>query len=317
MLKRLNWPMLGLLLSAFGALVRGWQMSSAFEGEQGLHIPGASASWAMMAFFALAAASFMLMAHETPSRVQPTGALSRWDRAFAADRNSLYLALMMLAALCAVLAAPFLFREAGQIMAIRKANEGRGDNGMLQVVLAVCTVPAAAGLVLSARNAYRMRGRGREDPLLLLPVLLCCLWLLTAYRANASDPVTWHFLPLLLASALGTLFYLDCAGLAFGNGHARRMLWLGGMTMACSAVALASRPSPSMAFLLCSQLFAALAAMAVVPFNMRKPPAPDQFGLRARRRRGLPLDDPEPDENGEAPQDDGAPTHEIQEDNFS
>ena len=61
-MKRLNWPMLGLLLSAFGALVRGWQMSSAFEGEQGLHIPGASASWAMIAFFALAAASFMLMA---------------------------------------------------------------------------------------------------------------------------------------------------------------------------------------------------------------------------------------------------------------
>lgn len=317
MLKRLNWPVLALLLGALGALLRRWQAVSAFEGEQGLHISGAPASWALLAFFALAAAVFLIAARSTPSRGQSVSGLSRWDLTFAADRNTLYMTLMVLAAMFALLAAPFLFQEAGRIMEIRRVNGGRGDNGLLQVALAVCTVPAAFGLLLSGQNAYRMRGRGREDPLLLIPVLLCCLWVLTAYRANASDPVIWRYAPLLLAAAMGTLFYLDCAGLSFGPGHARRMLWLGGMTMVSSAAALASLPSLSMSALLCSQMFSALAALAAAPFNMRRPPTPDRFGLRAQRRQGLSPDGPEPDETDGASLDGGADGSELQEDNFS
>lgn len=66
-------------------------------------------------------------------------------------------------------------------MAIRKAT-GEGDNGLLQIVLALCTIPACVGMVASARNAYRMRGRGRESGALLLPALLGCVWLLESYR---------------------------------------------------------------------------------------------------------------------------------------
>ena len=84
MLERLKWPGTALLLGVLGALVRRWQMTSAFEGELGLHIPGAPASLAMIAFFFLAAAVFLLRAHNAPAGKEPEGRLSRWDVLFAA-----------------------------------------------------------------------------------------------------------------------------------------------------------------------------------------------------------------------------------------
>ena len=158
-------------------------------------------------------------------------------------------------------------------MAIRKAT-GEGDNGLLQIVLALCTIPACVGMVASARNAYRMRGRGRESGALLLPALLGCVWLLESYRANASDPVLWDYVPLLLAVGLGLLFSLDCAGLSFGAGHARRTLWLAGMTVVLCAVALASIPGRAMTMLLAGQLLAALSG----PVGGAGQPAPPTCG---------------------------------------
>ena len=285
MLERLKWPGTAVLLGALGALVRRWQMTTAFEGELGLHIPGAPASWAMTAFFFLAAAAFLLRAHNAPARPQPEGRLSRWDVLFAAQGDRAYLVLTILAALATLAAAPFLFREAGQLMALRKAT-GEGDNGLLQVVLALCTIPACGGMVACARNAYRMRGRGRESGALLLPALLGCVWLLESYRANASDPVLWDYVPLLLAVGLGLLLSLDCAALSYGQGHARRTLWLAGMTAVLSAVALASIPGQAMALLLVGQMLYALAILWVMPANLRRPPAADRFGLRSRRELG-------------------------------
>ena len=282
MLERLKWPGTAALLGVLGVLMRRWQMTTAFEGELGLHIPGASASWAMIAFFFLAGAVLLLLAHNAPARQQPEGRVSRWDVLFAAEGDGVYLVLMILAALFTLAAAPLLFQEAARFMAIRKAT-GEGDNGLLQIVLALCTIPACVGMVASARNAYRMRGRGRESGALLLPALLGCVWLLESYRANASDPVLWDYVPLLLAVGLGLLFSLDCAGLSFGAGHARRTLWLAGITVVLCAVALASIPGRAMTMLLAGQLLAALAALWVVPGNLRRPPAADRFGLRSRR----------------------------------
>lgn len=291
MLERLKWPGLALLLGGLGALVRRWQLASAFEGELGLQVPGAPASLALLAFLILSAAVFFLMAHSAPCKPGGEGWRSQWDFAFAAERDVVYLTAMVLAGLLTLAAAPFLFREAAGLMALRKMT-GEGENGLLQVVLSLCTIPAAAALVISARAAYRMKGRGRENGLLLLPVLLCCIWLLEAYRANAANPVVWDYAPLLLAIGLSVLFYLDCAGLSFETkGHARRMLWLAAMTVTVSAVALASAPGKSMALLLCGQMLSALAALWVAPGNLRRPPAADRFGLRARLRQGLPLEE--------------------------
>ena len=114
---------------------------------------------------------------------------------------------------------------------------------------------------------------------------MCCLWMLESYRANAAHPERWSYVPLLLAAALGLLFYLDCAGLAFDKGHPRRMLWLAGMTAVASGVALAGLPGYAAAALLASQTLAALAVLWLVPGNLRNPPGADRFGKKDENER--------------------------------
>lgn len=308
MLERLKWPGLALVMGGLAALLSRWQQSSAFEETQGLARPGAPASLALVACLILAAALFFLLARNASCRISKKSRMSRWDYAFAAEGDSIYLTLMVLAGLLTVLAVPFLFREAAQLIALRRATGG-GENGMLQLVLALAALAAALAMVVSARNACRMKGLGKEDGVLLLPVVMGCVWLLEAYRANAPDPTIWHYAPLLLAIAMGMLFFMDCAGLSFEAGHARRMLWLAAMTVVTSAGALMSMPGKAMAALLGGQLLAALAALWVVPLNLAHPPAEDRFGLRARLRQGLPLNEDDEHEVEESDSD----TQEIQE----
>ena len=308
MLERLKWPGLALVLGGVAAMLSRWQQNSAFEETQGRAQPGAPASLALVACLILSGALFLLLARNTSCRIRKESRMSRWDYAFAAGGNNVYLTLMVLAGLLTVLAVPFLFREAAQLIAMRRAT-GEGENGLFQLVLALAAIAGALSLILSARNACRMKGLGKENSVLLLPVGMGCVWLLEAYRANAPDPTVWHYAPLLLAIAVGMLFFLDCAGLSFELGHARRMLWLAAMTVVSSAVALAAMPGKAMMALLAGQLLAALAALWVVPGNLAHPPAEDRFGLRARLRQGLPINE-EDEHEVEEPDSD---TQEIQE----
>lgn len=309
-MERLKWPGLAVLLGGLAALVRRWHLSTAFEEPLGLLKPGAPANVAMVACLALAAAVFLLLAHTTVCRVKQEGRMSRWDIVFAAEGNSGYMTLMVLAAFCTLAACPVLFLEAMELISGHKASYG-GENGLLQMILALCAVFACGGLALAARDAYRMKGRGRENGALLLPPLLNCIWILETYRANAPDPVLWNYVPLLLAAGCGLLFYVECAALSFEAGRPKRMLWLAAMTVVTSAVALASLPGFAMAALLCGQTAAALAALWTAPANLSDPPAPDRFGLRARLRQGLPLNDD--DEHEEPRAGESAEAQEIEE----
>lgn len=293
MLERLKWPGLAVVLGVLGAILRRWQLNTAYEAG-GFLTRGAPATAALVAFLILAAAVSFLLASTIRCRVPQEGRMSRWDLTFAAEGDTGYMTLMVLAALCVLAACPLLLKEAAELYAIRKAT-GEGDNGLLQAVLAVCALPGGAALILSARDSFRMKGRGRENTALLLPAVLGCVWVLAAYRANAADPVRWNYVPLVLAAVCGMLFYMACAGLSFESGHPREMLWTGAATVVTSAVALAGKPDLGATALLAGQMLAALAALWVAPHNLLHPPAADRFGLRARRRMGLPLN--EEDEN--------------------
>lgn len=271
-----------MVLAAAGALVRRWQMTSAFDGE-GLALRGAPASWAMLVFYILAGAVFLCLARGMCVSEQPEGRLSRWDTAFAAQGDSIYMVLTAASAVLTLAAVPLFLREAAWLTAVRKAT-GVGDNGILQVILALCAIPACWTLLFSGISAYRMKGRGKENASLLLPVLLCCIWMLEAYRSNAADPVLWDYVPLLLAAALGLLFYLACAGMSFEGGHPRQMIWLAAMTAAASAAAMVGQQLSGAVALLGGQILAALAALWRVPVNLRCPPGAERFGLRAARR---------------------------------
>jgi len=282
MKERLKWPLAALILAGAGAGIRYWQESTAFEGELGLSIPNAPASWAMTAFFALAALVFIVLARMARVEDVSQRRLSQWDLAFAAPGDAVHLALITLGALLTLLSAIFLFQEAAQMSAIR-AETDRGDSPLLQIVLAVCAIPGGLGLAMSAGISYRAAGRGRENGALLLPLLLNCVWLLEAYRTNAADPVLWDYVPLLFAVAMALLFQMESAGMAFtAKGHPRRLLWLAGMTVAVSGAALGGLPRPGMLLLVGGQALCAMGALWTLPANLSSPPGDGVFGPRAK-----------------------------------
>lgn len=282
MRERLKWPLCALLLAAVGAVIRRWQMATAFEGDLGLSAANAPANWAMTAFFVLTALAFIFLTRATRVSDVSQRRASRWDLAFAAPRDPVYLVLVALGAVLTMLSAVFLFQEAAQMSAIRRET-GRGDSPLLQVVLALCALPGGLSIALSAGVSFRASGRGRENGALLVPLLLCCVWLLEAYRSNAADPVLWNYVPLLLAVAMTLLFQMEQAGLAFtAKGHPKLLLWLSGMTVALSGAALGGLPRPGMLLLLAGQSLCALGALWVLPENLRHPPEDAEFGPQAK-----------------------------------
>lgn len=282
MKERFKWPLTALILAAVGAGIRIWQTSTAFEGELGLSIPNAPASWAMAAFYVLSALVFIVLARTTRSEDVTQRRLSQWDIAFAAPQDVVHLALITLGALLTLLSAIFLFQEAAQMSAIR-AETGRGDSPLLQIVLALCALPGGLGLAVSAGISYRATGRGRENGALLLPLLLNCVWLLEAYRTNAADPVLWDYVPLLLTVAMALLFQMESAGMAFtSKGHPRWLLWLAGMTAAVSGTALGGPLRPGMLLLAGGEALCALGALWTLPGNLSHPPADSVFGPQAK-----------------------------------
>ncbi len=301
MMQRLKWPGLALVLGVLGAALRRRQLATAFEAGTGFLKTGAPATAALTACLVLAAAVGLLLAGTARDRTSREGKMCRWDLVFAGNGDTTYMTLTVLAAFCTLAACPLTFPLALERMAAFKAGQG-GDNGILTAVVAVAALPAGWALLTAGQDAFRMRGRGRENPRLLIPGALCCVWVLEAYRVNAADPVLWNYVPLVLAAVFGLLYYMDWAALAFEGGNPRRMLCFALLTVVFSAVAAAGGPDKGTLALLAGQTMAALAALWLVPANLKRPP-------EAARFAACPA--PEKEENDA--REENAPAQEIQE----
>ena len=288
MQERLKWPGLAVVLGILGAAARRWQLNTAFVGINGFLVKGAPATAAVLACLVLAAVLGVLLANATRDRTSKEGRKSRWDLTFAGEGCTPYMTLMVVSAFATVAACPLLFLDAMEKMAAFKTS-GSGDNGILLAIVAVGALPAGWALLSTGRDAYNMKGMGRENALLLIPPAVSCVWVLEAYRSNAADPVLWNYVPLVLAAMCGLLFYVECAALSFEKGHPRRALFWGLMTVVVSAVAIAALPERGVLALLAGQMAAALGALWVAPANLNHPPEISRFGLRARQ--GEPKED--------------------------
>lgn len=314
-MERLKWTgaALGLMALAFG--LRRWQLDSALNGE-GLMDGGAPASVALIAMLVGAAALFLRMALLQDNRVpaEPKG-VSGWDLVFGAGDDSVYLGLMVAAAFCTGGAAPLWAakglggRPLSQWLVLGREGYRWVDSGLLEYLLAGLALVSALGLLLSARLAYRMCGTGGGNGWLVLPMLSGGLWLLEIYQRNAPRPSRWLYVPLLLAVVCGVLFHSAGAQLAFERGRPRLMLWLGGMSLPLSAMALADRPGWPAALLLLGQMLSVLAALWTVPDNLARPHRVEWLNKRAallelrleqREREAWPEDYEQEEASGDA-----------------
>lgn len=276
---KVYWLVWTLVLAAAAAAVRLWQEATAFEGAYGLPIPGATASVVLVCVLVMAAAILAMLAARQPVVTPPRAKVRgrRWDMSFFATGDSIFLALMCISAFCALASVPILFTKgralwkAYQVALAMKTWKG-GDNGVLGMVTAVLALLAFLGLLQIGREGFRPGRRGKGGFWAALPACAGCGWLLGIYRNCAADPVLWDYVPLLLAVIAGMLMYIDWAGMSCAAARPRRTLWLAGMTVVCSWVALASRPDTGTTLLLVSQWVAALAALRRLPINLQNPP---------------------------------------------
>lgn len=273
------WLACPVVMALICVLLRIWQLSSAFEGDLGLPIRSAPASVALTCGLILAAALLLLLTVRQVEKKPLRGAehkIWRGSAMYAKD-DTICLTLMVMAAFLALIAVPVLLMQGWQMRQAHQEAVAMGadssNNGTLVMITGVTSLLAFAGLLMAGRDRSRGIREGKGEQMIMLAAVNGGLWLMESYRGGAADPVLWNYVPLLLAIICGMLFYMDCAGLAAGAPHPRRTLWLSGMTVVISAVAIPGGRDFGSILLLGAQILAALAVLWRLPMNMEHPPA--------------------------------------------
>lgn len=284
---RMPWLLFALASALVSAALRRWQLSSAFEGEAGLPIPGAQASVILTCVLVMAAAWFLILAVHQPLSKRPVapGQAHRWDLVFLDAGDPVYPILVVLSAFLALAAAPFLlktgidqwslYQEALDARAQNPSVQLPSNNGALTIATAVGALLSFLGLLQMGRDGLHPGRRGKGGFSATLPGIAGCIWLMESFRSHAANPVQWDYAPLLLAIVCGMLLYMDFAGMSTGASRPRRLLWVAAMTLVMSAAALVSalaEQTVADSLLLFAQILTAAAVLWRLPPNLENPP---------------------------------------------
>lgn len=234
-MQKRNLPVaIALVGGAIGLFLRRWQLTTGFEPDTGLAIPGDPACTALLALSALVALVLLAL-------IYPQKGSRDYDVAFDARSNELYM-------VCTVLAA-FLLLGSGVMelldfpMAYAQAREAEANGVWLAVALppmrVLSSLVGAGCTLLIGRNLYKGLGQGKESLTGLGLCLLLSVWLVTVYQRRAIDPVTQNYLyeVLCVVFALMGIYYFS--GWSFQNGKLRRSLFCFTMAVYFSLVTLA------------------------------------------------------------------------------
>lgn len=196
----------GLILStaafgALGAVLRRWQVDSAFEVDSGLLTPGKPATVALVAALAIAALALLGM-----SVALFRGGAGRGYLANLAAPN------LVLGALT-IGAGAMLF--AAGVLGVRDFALHM-DERIVRMVLGLCLIPTGVcvGLV-GLLGQQRQEGKGRFSGVLLAPGYCACLWLVVAYQGHTANPNVMEYVFLLLGIVCVIFFCYGAASCAF------------------------------------------------------------------------------------------------------
>ena len=281
--ERILWLACTAAAALTAAALRRWQLNSAFEESTGLAIPGAQASVILTCVLVMTGAGFAIIALVGLSLPKKF----RWDQVFLSAGDRAFPVLEIAAAFFALAAVPVFFVVGvGKFQAYQDALKVHiqppTDNGVLTLVTAGGALLAALGLLQTGRDSLNPGRRGRGGFAIALPGVAGCVWLMESFRSHAANPVRWDYAPQLLAIVLGMAFYMDFAGMSADTARPRRLLWVSGMTVVFSAVALVgavtelSLVSAQMGdlLLLLSQTLAAVGVLWRLPSSLDEPSWP-------------------------------------------
>lgn len=234
--KKILLPAAALLGGGAGYALRRWQLSTGFEPDTGLAIPGVPAAVALVVCTAVVALLALALCWSWKGG-------GECESAFAGARdNTLFVT--------AAVAAGVLFL-AGAVLEVPGLQEAiaqaqTGENALtraagrilppLRIVLGALAAPCA---ILWGRALFRGEAAMKENVGLLELCLLLCVSLVSDYQKHSADPVMMNYAYEVLAMVcvLLALYYL--AGYSFQSGKPRRCLFFCVMGCYFSLVALA------------------------------------------------------------------------------
>lgn len=241
MRKHILVPAAALVCGAIGFFLRRWELSSAFEAETGLPIPGAPASLVLIGLSAAVAAAMLVLCLGPHSQF-PGG----YDQAFQAPGSVPYVAAMVLssflllgAGVLLILDLPTAYQEEAAQLALMHSGGSPLLAVLPRALLALLCLLSCPCILSTGQNNYRGEARGKLSLPLLLPGYVGCVWLITAYQRRAADPTQLDYIYELLAIIACLLALYFTAGFSFEKPKAARTVWASAMGIYFSAVTLA------------------------------------------------------------------------------
>lgn len=234
-------------IGAFGVFFRWMQLMLAYNDEE---LPDASA-WNVLVPLLIAAGAFVfyrfLAKMKKDSVYLPEdffGALKNDTKLYAVCRWAIGILMILGSVLL------FATCELDKNVIFLRVLAGFG-------VLAGISFP----LLLASANKPHVTGRSMMTLFALMPILFFAVWLLTCYKQNSINPVTWDYILELITLIASLLAFFRMAGFAYGVPDPSRSMFFcmfGGML--CIMSIADSR-------YLAQQIMLAAAALMMIMFN--------------------------------------------------
>ena len=232
---------------AFGVFFRWMQLMLAYNDEE---LPDASA-WNVLVPLLIAAGAFVFA--RFLSKMKKEGMYLPEDF-FSALKNEtrLYAVCRWAIGIIMIIGSVLLFAtcELDKNVIFLRVLSGFG-------VLTGISFP----LILSSANKPHVTGHSVITLFALLPIIFFAVWLLTCYKQNSINPVTWDYIVELLTLIVTLLAFFRMAGFAYGVADPSKSMFLcmfGGML--CIMSIADSR-------YLAQQIMLAASALMMIMFN--------------------------------------------------
>lgn len=225
MKKYLPIPILTAVLGGVSFILRRWQLATAFEPETGLLIPGAPATYLLVAVTILGAAAYLLLCRGCGKESYPDS----YAHCFHAP-NPVPLAMCVLAGGLLV---------AAGILGIWEVARGATEQWSRAVLGAGTILTGIALEEIGRRNFAGKPEKGRLALVLLVPGYCACGWLVVAYQGHTVNPNVMEYMFLMLGIVAAILGCYFLAAFSFEGPKPRLAVWSCAMAVQLLCTSLA------------------------------------------------------------------------------
>lgn len=263
-----------LLGGVVGFFLRRWELETAFDFSTGLAKNGAAATLALIGCSLGVVVLFALLG------LGKYGHLRHCDAAFAAQGDTPYLTLMLMAGFAMVIAGGVNLLTSTQAYEALVISAAATQSQVHLSTLAprlgtgVTAILGGLGIVLMGKRNFRNEPGNYNCLAPLMPAYAACLFLITIYQTRSGDPIVLDYVYELLACVGCVLSTYFIAGFSFQNGRGYLTVLTCAVTGYLTLTTLADSHEVYQTVLFLAYLCYLLAACVALLGNSQKPPAP-------------------------------------------